>query len=364
VINVFCVRPKRFNVGNEAINLALRQLLRIGFGGPVNLVQIPAIESDEDGSLSGLGPKTVHEMNLYGHGVVIGGGNLYENGQLDVDVHALSRLRPPLLLFSLSHGRIYDQGHRLTPRTDSMPDTLIKALNDQASRSLVRDEATLAHLRGIGVDRAVMAGCPTLLLDDLIGGALPWEEGESGALLSIRNPQLMNVPLADQARVNRDVRRTIDAIEAEGLGPVRILCHDRRDMSFASSLGEVEYILPDDVMTYLRLLRRASLVVSFRLHAFLPCLSFGTPTVNISYDERSLSLVRTLGLGEWDIDFIQEPDVTEAVLDRVNRIGELPLFVETARPRWRGLAEAMTSEIAGFAEDVYAYAAESIPART
>jgi polysaccharide pyruvyl transferase WcaK-like protein len=117
-------------------------------------------------------------------------------------------------------------------------------------------------------------------------------------------------------------------------------------------------------MTYLRLLRGASLVVSFRLHAFLPCLSFGTPTVNISYDERSLSLVRTLGLGEWDIDFIQEPDVTEAVLDRVNRISELPLFVEAARPRWSGLAEAMTAEIAGFAEDVYAYAAESIPART
>ena len=38
-------------------------------------------------------PETIHQMNLHGHGVIVGGGNVYENGGLDVDVHALRELR-------------------------------------------------------------------------------------------------------------------------------------------------------------------------------------------------------------------------------------------------------------------------------
>ena len=135
----------RFNIGNDAIFLGVRHLLRAAFGVPINIVQVPAVESDGHGTLSGLLSKAIHQMNQYGHGVVVGGGNLYENGELDLDVHALAALRLPLMLFSLSHGRIYNHRHELVPRSDAMPSPVVVALNEQAALSVVRDDATLEY---------------------------------------------------------------------------------------------------------------------------------------------------------------------------------------------------------------------------
>lgn len=356
MITLFCVRPKGFNFGNDAIFLGVRYLLREAFGSFVNIVQVPAIESAEEGSLSGLKPKTIHEMNLYGHGVVVGGGNLYENGRLTVDSHALSALRPPLMLFSLSHGRIYDHRRNFVQRTDSMPIGIVKQLNEQADISLARDEATLAYLRSAGIGKAVLGGCPTLLLSRVeLPHAMP--RGDSaGTLLSLRNPQLMSIPQAYQGRLHQTVVDIIETLNAMGLGPVRFLCHDSRDVVFASSFANVEYIVPDDVYSHLDLIRTARLVVSFRLHAFLPALSFGTPAINISYDERSVSLVRTIGYGDWDIDYVKTPDLLGELRDRCNRLDELSAIREAAQPRWELLEGVMRENMADFAARVRAYA--------
>jgi len=359
MITLFCIRPRGFNIGNDVIFLGVRHLLRETFHDFVNIVQVPATNG-EAGGLGGLKPKTLHEINLYAHGVIVGGGNVYENGQLDVDANALRALRPPLMLFSLSHGRIYDHRHELVPRTDSMPDSVIAALHERTAISVARDDATLAHLRAIGLTRPVLGGCPSLLLRQL---TLPdLNPPTSGALLSVRHPRLMSIPLRDQARVHDSVLHIMAALEADGFGPVRILCHDTRDVAFASSLGDVEYILADDIYSHLELLRRAPLVVSFRLHAFLPCLSFGTPAINISYDERSLSLVRTAGMESWDIDFVRSRDVVAEVRDRCARLGDLAALREAAQPRWQQLESVMRNSMTSFAGLVKAYAAERPPA--
>src|SRR5258708_25572169 len=103
MITLFCVRPKGFNVGNDTIFLGLRHLLREAFGGLVNIVQVPAVSSGEPGGSSALRADTIHELNLYRHGVIVGGGNLYENGQLDVDTNPLHALPPPLMPLRPSH---------------------------------------------------------------------------------------------------------------------------------------------------------------------------------------------------------------------------------------------------------------------
>jgi hypothetical protein len=360
MLNVFCIRPYGLNVGNELIGLALRQLLIDAFGASVNLISVPAVYGEEGDWVAGLGPQAVHQMNLYGHGVVVGGGNLYENGRLDVDLHALERLQPPLLLSSLSSGRIYDHRHRLTARTDAMPDAVIVALNRQASGSLVRDEATLAQLRQLGVTDALVGGCPTLFADELVPPDTGGPSQPDGALVAIRSPQLMNIPLADQARVPTEVRRIVEALEAQGLGPVRLVCNDKRDIAFAASLEGVEFVFPSDVPTYLDLLRSARLLVSFRLHAFIPSVCLGTPAVNISYDERSISLVRTVGLEEWDIDFVRDEDVVASVMDRVSRLDDLAVLCEGAQATWRALEQTTRTAIARFADEVTAYAAEGV----
>ena len=361
MINVFCVRPTRFNIGNEAISFAIRHLLKAAFKDSVNLVPVPAAEVDGQGWYSGLRARAVHEMNLYGHGVVVGGGNLYENGQLDIETQALAQLRPPLLLCGLSHGRIYDNRARLTSRTDAMADDLIVALNRAASRSMVRDDATLQHLQGLGLDDVKLGGCPTLLLGDM-SRSDPGRTKTDGTLISIRNPELMSVPLSDQARVRTELERVVQAAVSRGLGPVRLLCHDKRDMAFAASLGDIEYIFPDDVETYFDLLKAASLVVCFRLHAFIPCLSFGVPAINLSYDERSISLVRTVGMGAWDIDFVQEPDVVGAVVDRIDHLDQYQHLVDRSRPVREAFASVLRQALDEFAGEVYAYAADQEPA--
>ena len=362
MINLFKVVPRRFNVGNAIIQLATARMLRDAFEEPVNLVPLGAIAADSEAWLSGLTARSVHEMNLYGHGVIVGGGNLYENGQLDVEVNALERLAPPLLLWSLSYGRIYDRRGRLTRRTDSMPDELIAALNRAATASLARDDATLSHLRSLGLSAVGLGGCPTLFLDELVP-ITAWPSDESsGTLVSIRNPRLMSIPHSRQIQIHGDVHRITEALAEEGLGPVRLLCHDTRDLEFASTFPAVEYLFADDAFSYLDLLRRAQLVVSFRLHAFVPCLSYATPTVNISYDERSLSFVHTLGLGDWDINLITEADLAATVLDRVRRLPALTELVTDSRPLWDEQRATMHATLAQFGEQVRAYAAEPTPA--
>lgn len=360
MITLFSVRPKGFNVGNDAIFLGVRHLLREAFGGFVNIVQVPAVESAEEGSLSGLKPRTIHEMNRYGHGVVVGGGNIYENGQLTVDAHALTALRPPLMLFSLSHGRIYDRRKTFVERTDSMPIGVIRHLNEKAMISLARDEATLAYLQNAGIDKAVLGGCPTLLLSRVELPRMAAPSASTGTLLCLRNPQLMSIPLASQARLHKAVVDILDTLNALGHGPVRILCHDTRDVAFASSFEDVEYIVPDDVYSHLELLRSARLVVTFRLHAFLPALSYGTPAINISYDERSVSLVKTIGYGSWDIDYVKSADLLSDIRDRCHRLSELPAIREAAQPRWQLLEGVMRESMTAFAESVNAYASEPL----
>src|SRR2546430_2406582 len=164
MITLCAVRRRGFNIGNEAIFLGLRHLAGEAFGERVNIVSIPAVGDGDASGPTGLSPRSVHEMNLAAHGVIVGGGNVYENGQLDLDAHALRALRPPLMLFSLSHGRIYDHRRELIARTDSMPDALVRALDQRAALSVARDDATLAYLRSLGLTRPRLGGCPSLLL--------------------------------------------------------------------------------------------------------------------------------------------------------------------------------------------------------
>jgi polysaccharide pyruvyl transferase WcaK-like protein len=357
VITLFCVRPKGFNIGNDAIFLGVRQLLRDAFDEPFNIVQVPAVAVEGQPVLAGLSARSIHQMNSYGHGVVVGGGNLYENGGLDVDLNALSALRPPLLLFSLSHGRIYDHRHQLVARTDAMPGPVVAALNKRANLSVVRDDATDVYLRELGVTKAAIGGCPSLFLDRI---ELPASASavRGGTLLSVRNPQLTSIPPRDQARLYKTIVRLIESLETDGFGPVRILCHDLRDLPFASALGELEYLVPDDVYSYLALLRQARLVVTYRLHAFVPCLSFGVPAINISYDERSLSLVRTLGFGCWDVDFVKSDDVVAEVRNRCARLDQFQELRRAAQSRWAALGGVMKGAMSSFARLVTGYAAE------
>lgn len=347
--NVYCIRPKGFNVGNEAIQVALRDLVNSSFGEPVNVINLPATSRYESHGKAGFTPVTVHEMNQYGDGVVVGGGNLYENGELDVDLRALAALEIPMMLFSLSMGRTFNRRGELVRRTDSMPDATIRALHERASLSVARDEATVRHLEAAGVS-TTLGGCPTLFIDEVPQHTIPQAEAVAEALVSVRTPELMSVPLPRRIQVRDDVDRIVSSLRDEEGYSVRLLCHDHRDIPFAASFGDVDYIYTDDVYAYLSLLRGAKLLVSYRLHSVLPCLSFGTPVVKVSYDERGNSTMQTIGMGAWNIDMLATRDVWSEVRDRLSRLDEIDEHRTAAGAGWRELRQTQVDSFSAFVD--------------
>ncbi len=356
MITLFNVRPRALNVGNDIIAVGLRMFLMQAFEEVVNVINLPATSKYEAHTRAGLNAQTIYEINQYGHGVIVGGGNLYENGELQIEMNALSALEPPMMLFSLSMGRIYGRLNRLVRRTDAMSDTTARALNQRAMCTLARDKATLAYLQGLGVSYSRLSGCPTIFLDE-VRHRLPEVPMESRdfVLISVRAPSSMNIPLTAQSRVGNDITRIADIIRNRGLGIPRLLCHDYRDISFAASFDDVEYIYVDDALTFLALLSECRLNITYRLHSALPAFSFGIPCIPISYDERGLSAMDTVGFGNWNIDMIRSHDPVAEVVDRIDRMEELPAVRQAAGPVWTTLRDEMVGSFAQFAEAVRRY---------
>ncbi|MDX1929820.1 MAG: polysaccharide pyruvyl transferase family protein [Pirellulaceae bacterium] len=356
MITLFCIRPKGFNVGNDAIFLGMQTFLHAAFGEVVNVITLPATSRYESHAKAGLTAQTIYDINLYGDGVVIGGGNLYENGELQVDLNALSALEVPMMLFSLSRGRVYNRRNELVDRTNVMPDSVTRAINAKAQISLARDICTHNYLQQIGIEHVHVGGCPTIFLDR-VGNRFPHlpVEEDSGVLISLRNPALMSIPLQKQANVRQHISEIVTFLRSEGHNNVRLLCHDHRDIPFAASFTNIEFIYLDDVYTYLALLKKCRLNITYRLHSALPCLSFGRPMIKISYDERAVSLMQTIGYGDWNIDMVQNDDVLGHVRDRYRRLDELPILKERNQSLWRSLDNSMSNSFCEFANLVRTY---------
>jgi hypothetical protein len=355
-MNVFCIRPKGFNVGNDAIYLGLQAALDEAFGCFVNLITLPATSKYESQARGGLTSKTIHEINQYGHGVIVGGGNLYENGELDLNTEALRRLEPPLMLFSLSRGRIYNRLDQLVDRTDVMTDHALRALNEKAMLSLARDEATLAYLKGLGLSKPVLGGCPTVYLDRIAQRLPEVALADRGCtLVSVRHPSLMNISLQRQMRVHDEIAGILKLLREQGHDDIRLLCHDHRDIPFAASFGDMPYVYIPDPHAYLALLKHCRLNVTYRVHSALPCMALGTPFIKLSYDERAISLMETVGFGEWNIDIVRSESVVDDVAKRLGNLARLQEVKDAAVPRWKVLKQTQDAAMTQFAAAVRAH---------
>jgi polysaccharide pyruvyl transferase WcaK-like protein len=165
----------------------------------------------------------------------------------------------------------------------------------------------------------------------------------------------MSIPLRKQALVQAHITEIIAFLRREGHDDIRLLCHDHRDIPFAASFADVDFVYLDDIYTYLALLNSCALNITYRVHSALPCLSFGRPVISISYDERALSLFRTVGYADWNIDMIQTPDVVAAVKDRYQRLNELEGRRAKTHAIWTQLDNVMSETFRAFAAEVRVY---------
>lgn len=353
MITLYCIRPEAFNVGNDVIFIAMQGFLYEAFGEVVNLVSLPATSRYESHAKAGLTPKTVHEINQYGDGVIIGGGNLYENGELDVNFEATKSLEVPLMLFSISRGRIYNKRRELVRRTDVMPDEKLLKLNQIANISIARDKATTDYIKRLGCPNIILGGCPTLFLNETtnIPGEFP-SANIGTAFISVRTAELMSIPINLRKRVHGQIEKIIEVLRKRKYSDIRFLCHDHRDIPFAASFDNIEFVYTGDAHAFLALLKNASLCVSFRLHATLPCLSYGTPVINISYDERAGSMLETIGLKDWNINLVLEDDLIATIKNRLDRLDELVDIKKNNVKDWLELKASMRDGLADFAKKV------------
>jgi hypothetical protein len=265
------------------------------------------------------------------------------------------------MLFSLSMGRVYGRLNRLVRRTNAMPDDRSLKLGKKALINLARCQATYDYLTGIGAPNVELGGCPTLYLDEIPGNLPPVPTASRDMLLlSVRNPMLMSIPTEIRANVSAHIWGIVELLRKKGFGTPKLLCHDYRDIEFAASFKGLEYLYTDDPQMFLATLKAARLNVTYRLHSALPCLSFGTPCVKISYDERALSLMETVGYGAWNIDMVKTEDVVAAVHNRLDRLEELPQLKRDTQPVWDGLRSVNRNAFARFADAVKAYRDEAL----
>jgi len=346
---IYNIRPKGLNVGNDAIAVAMQNFIYEASGELVNIVTIPATNKYDGGGLYGLTKKSIYEINLYGSGVIVGGGNLYENGEIDIDADALNALTRPLMVFSVSVGKVYGRGLQLSRRTDTIPDSKLKAVSDKADINLLRDSASVDWVKGIG-SQASLGACPTLFLNEL-EKRLPGlksigKKYSEYTLISVRNPELMNVPPALKRSTRNHVQELIEMLTLEGK-KVALLCHDARDIAFAAGYN-VPYIYTGEVYSYLSMIANCKLLITYRLHSFLPALSFGIPAIKISYDERALSLIDDVGYDEWNINLVKSNDVVGEVRDRMNRLDEMQILKQTNADKWESIRHNLIDSFSEF----------------
>ena len=339
-MNIYCIHPKGYNIGNKVIFLSMQYFIKQAFGYMPNIITLPATSKYDNGR-AGLTSRTIHEINQFGNGIIIGGGNLYENNELDVDLDALEKLEVPLFLFSLSRGKVYNKEGKLKERTDTMPFKKIEALNNKAILSNVRDKATQEYLG----DETVLSACPSLFLNK-VKYILP-EVKKDLLLISIRNPDLMNIPV--NKRIN--IIDTIKTLLSYYKGDVRLLCHDWRDIPFVESFN-FSYIYTENVYEFLSILQNCKLNISFRLHSTLPCLSYNKPVINISYDERGSSLLETIGYKEWDINLMETISITEEISNRYYNLGDLNVLKNQNEDLWEEFYNTILNLFLTFAKEL------------
>lgn len=344
---LFCIRPATRNIGNDLIYKATCDLIHSVFGADAAIVSIPALQGAQYG---GLTAAQVYDINRFADGVIVGGGNLFENGQLTIDRQALAALRVPMLLIGISHGRIYDDQGRLVERTDSMaPDSILQLVR-QSAVVLVRDRGTKHILEALGAERVELGGCPSMFLP--APAAEPAEKRR--VLISVRHPARMSVPPELQWRAASDLRALIEALRKLHGEHVHLVCHDYKDIEFAHGFPDTPFLYFDDANLYIEALRSARLNVTYRLHAFLPCLTFGTPSIHLSYDERGSEMVATAGMGDWDVDLIHETDVVATVMRRAGEIERYHALRAAAQAAIRAMRATSEAGIRRFAAEVAA----------
>ena len=205
-MKIFNIRPTGLNVGNSLIHLSLARLIELAANTRTSILSIPASSRDSRNISSGLSSSSIYEINGSGDGLIIGGGNLFENNELTIDFNALEKISVPNCIFSVSYGRVFNKNKELIERTDCMPDQYLIKLSSSVDRVGCRDEATYNKLKELGCKNIDIVGCPTIHISRFFSKSflqnlsLSLDNDKNRCLISIRSINLISIPFSEKIR--------------------------------------------------------------------------------------------------------------------------------------------------------------------
>ncbi|MCK5742413.1 MAG: polysaccharide pyruvyl transferase family protein, partial [Chlorobi bacterium] len=191
----------------------------------------------------------------------------------------------------------------------------IRAANEAAAMSSVRDQATSDFLTEQGVTKQIITGCPAMYLFDN-----KFELKDSDyCLLTFPFPVIRDSNRELFENLTVIIKELIKYLKSKGQKAI-ISCHDDRDVSRAQELFPEEQLFfsnyPQD---YYSLYENATAVFGTRLHATILSSGLGTPFININLDLRGKSFSNTFGLENHNID-ADDPELMQKLFAGIDSI--------------------------------------------
>lgn len=333
VIHHYC--PHTFNVGDHFVIHSLRQHIRKHIP---NAVFMPRSISQNRGwgAPFRLRGENIGFSNKYADAVIVGGSDNYRNWALRIDGEEIKKLQPPLFLLGLGVSSNNLNEKPLIGQDKYFQD--IKNTNEKALISTVRDQLSLDFLRSLGIEKAVMTGCPSLFLSE--------------TNRFIHNPKgdlILTFPFPVNKQVMPErfeiLLKLIGIIlKRYGKEKVVIACHDDRDLPAVQEFfPNARIFYSNYTEDYYPIYQNALMVLGSRLHGNLMAASQGTPFLNIDIDIRGQGFTKTFGLERWNLEY-SDPHLEDYLLERIDQViqgnlNQFKVFLEVKK----GLRESFNS---------------------
>jgi hypothetical protein len=273
------------NVGDHFIEAAIRRLLgtdveylRVGIRDPLTQTDIRDINATDCALLCG--------TNLY-----------QRDWHSALTVEALEAIEVPVIPFGVGGSAAELSDHSVGPVTAQM----IRALHSRCDLSSVRDPHAADVLAELGVENALLTGCPVLFWQG--GTTLPEiaTAPRRHIVITARNWLMHRWPEnVDHPVQIRLLERLLQAFPSEQL---TYAVHEEYDLRLIKRLGIPAGMVfhsdrPED---YFELYSDpANVVFAMRLHAGMLALANGVPAVFVGHDTRTYSFCDLM-----DIDYIE-----------------------------------------------------------
>lgn len=324
-------------MGQLASDLVVRQRLEEALGPRVNVVFLRG-RCDGFGR-SGLTSRTVYEINMFGHGLVVCGDTEAPAEPAEaLDVEAAAQVDVPSVLCGF-----VARGRTLA----GLDPTQYTPLTEGCVAALGNEPGAVVALRAANADAALAA--PLALFSERV--TVP-SAAPSGVLLPVRNPAKLPLEPERRTAVHAEVRALVDRLRAAGHEDVRLLCQDASDLSFAAAYADLEYAYTADPYRWLGWLRAAELVVSFRLEASLACAASSVPFVHLAADDGAKATLQSVGLAPWSIDLRESAALPLDVMDRVAELPEQAVHRIATMASWGDYDRRTSDAFSRFAQAV------------